>query len=44
MKICEVKRNPLKINLHELKDKAVKLVASKSDYKITYVGYSLLEI
>jgi AAA+ ATPase superfamily predicted ATPase len=44
MKICEIKRNPSKINLPDLKNKAAKIVESKSNYTIEFVGYSLLDI
>jgi hypothetical protein len=44
MKICEIKRNPSKINLSDLKIKAAKIVESKSNYTIEYIGYSLLDI
>lgn len=44
MKICEIKRNPTKINLQELKKKATKLIASIPDYQVEFVGYSLVDI
>ena len=39
--IGEVKLNPKKIDLEKLKEKAKKIVAKYSEYKIEYVGYSL---
>ena len=44
MLIAEVKRNPNKINLEELKRKAVKLIATKPDYTVEYRGYSLNDL
>lgn len=44
MKICEVKRNPNKINLEELKRKSINLIDQKPGYSVEYVGYSLADM
>ncbi|NOZ91642.1 MAG: ATP-binding protein [Epsilonproteobacteria bacterium] len=41
MLIAEVKRNPKKIDLYKLKQKASKLVAKYKNYKVEYRGFSL---
>ena len=41
MLIAEVKRNPKKIDLHRLEQKALKLTAKYKQYSVEYVGFSL---
>ncbi len=41
MLIGEVKRNPKKIDLHKLKQKALKLTSKYSKYSVEYQGFSL---
>ena len=41
MLIGEVKRNPKKIDLHKLKQKALKLTSKYSKYSVEYRGFSL---
>ncbi len=41
MIIAEVKLNPRKINLSELKEKAQKLLQKKKDYEVEFLGYSM---
>ena len=44
MLIAEVKRNPKKIDLHRLEQKALKLTAKYKQYSVEYRGFSLEEI
>ena len=44
MLIGEVKINPKKIDLQQLKKKATKLISKHSKYEVTYIGYSLEDI
>ncbi len=41
MLIAEIKRNPKKIDLYKLKQKASKLVAKYKNYRVEYRGFSL---
>ena len=44
MLIGEVKRNPKKIDLYKVEQKALKLTSKYSKYKVIYKGFSLKEI
>ncbi len=44
MLIAEVKRNPKKIDLHRLEQKALKLIAKYRQYSVEYRGFSLGDI
>jgi len=41
---CEVKRNPKRINLNELKNKATEIIRKYSDFRIEYQGLSLKDM
>ena len=41
MLIGEVKRNPKKIDLHKVEQKALKLTAKYAKYAVEYRGFSL---
>jgi len=44
MLIGEVKRNPKKIDLHEVEKKALKLTSKYKDYSVEYRGFSLRDM